>query len=389
MSGSPEPIKSPEQEKTPEPESSPEPAKSPDPEKTAEPEKAPEPSANEESSTNEESSANEDASADNENSQAIDNFSNEYVAPFLAADFSNLMTDESAVDATEQDDEGTDKNKHGAETELDDIDAILAEAALDNAQHETVAETNDAEIDDDTLSALESDFDESTLTQLLSEEEESSVDNKLSSNDKEFQVPDFTDSGVLADLLNEQNTQASNTNSNAELDDMEQLDAVEFDELLADIAEETADSDNGNEDASNENTSDKEMLVDIGDDLIGDDLIDNTQTVSLAEDAEKEKDFVDVDNLIEQGMDDMPELEPYDKENIDVGLDEFPEFKNEGAAVDVDAEDASGVAEQLDLAKVYLEMDDQDSAEPILDKIMQNGNDEQKTQAKKLLEQFS
>lgn len=76
--------------------------------------------------------------------------------------------------------------------------------------------------------------------------------------------------------------------------------------------------------------------------------------------------------------------EQYSKSNIDVGLDEYPEFAADSNAIDVD--EGSDVAAKLDLAKVYVEMGDVDNAEVILEEIAISGDENQQKQAKELLQ---
>ena len=77
--------------------------------------------------------------------------------------------------------------------------------------------------------------------------------------------------------------------------------------------------------------------------------------------------------------------EPYDKTNIDVGLNEFPEFTDGVNKIDVDV-DENGMAAKLDLAKIYIEIDDFDNAQVILQEVVKLGDTQQQIAAKKLLD---
>ena len=318
--------------------------------------------------------------------EAIDDFSSDYVGDFLTADFSDILGDEALTELN--DDSNVDKEIEQAD-ELDDIDALLAEVAQEKLVaspdeavelHEAVEDdlpelVLDDEIDGDTLSALESEFDESTLSQLLNDEE--SVQDE--DQNKEVKLsPDFTDSEVLADLLNEEHD--IDSKDDAAIEDIEQLDSVEFDELLADIEKNSAIEE------SNEETDDDELLVELE---IGDDLDAPIQDDNENQSADSNTDdFVNVDSILADSMEEDTGIEPYDKNKIDVGLDEFPEFTEDVNLVDVDSEDSSGLAAKLDLAKVYLEMDDNENAEVILKEVIDKGDEEQQAAAKKLLDQF-
>ena len=71
--------------------------------------------------------------------------------------------------------------------------------------------------------------------------------------------------------------------------------------------------------------------------------------------------------------------------NIDVGLNEFPEFTDGVNQVDVDI-DENGMAAKLDLAKVYIEIGDQDNAHVILQEVVKEGNTQQQVVAQALLD---
>jgi pilus assembly protein FimV len=239
------------------------------------------------------------------------------------------------------------------------------------------ASANEETTEDDLLASIDEEFDEATLAKLLSEET-----TEYSGADKEHdRVPDFNNSDILADLLNEQVPEEDDLHSNPykpkdknaiEITDIDQLDSVEFDELLAEIAEETADIDINSPD---------ELLeeLDIGDDLI--------TAESTSEEATEN--FVDVDNLIAESMDNELTTEPYESKQVDVGLDEYPEFTKDVNLIDVDQENSSGLAQKLDLAKVYIEMDDIENAEVILREVAAKGNQKQQAEAQTLLDKLN
>ena len=95
-------------------------------------------------------------------------------------------------------------------------------------------------------------------------------------------------------------------------------------------------------------------------------------------------DFVSVDSLLSQSQDNTDLSEPYNKENIDVGLGDFPEFSSD---ID-DDEDEKGMAAKLDLAKVYLEIGDKENAEVILQDVLVDGDEQQQYEARQLLDNF-
>ena len=84
----------------------------------------------------------------------------------------------------------------------------------------------------------------------------------------------------------------------------------------------------------------------------------------------------------------MSDEEPYEKANIDVGLHEYSEFTDDVNAIDVDI-DENGMAAKLDLAKVYLEIGDEDNAQVILSEVVKQGDPQQQQEAQKMLNDLS
>jgi pilus assembly protein FimV len=304
----------------------------------------------------------------------IDDFSEDYVSKFLSADFNHLTTEQqnSSVESDRQDPPTgvTDDN-------VDiDIDGLLA-----GVNEDTLSANDLGDIGDDILGSqgitnkdneheqLSTDFDESTLNQLLNDEKESKTAAEL--------TPDYTDSSVLADLLADEDSENSSDqfNQTSEINDIEQLDDIDFDELLSSIEEETTQNNTESLDLSSMASDDEENT----------DINDNSDELS----ANKDQDFIAVDDLIADTLDDVSakkSTEPYQQSNIDVGLGEFPEFTNSVNDLDVDDEDDSGVAAKLDLAKVYIEIGDLENAEVILKDVVSLGDEEQQKEAKLLLE---
>ena len=350
-----------------------------------------------------------ESSAD-ENTELINNFSDEYVKSFIDADFSELLdefVDESEV-TQDSDTPDSQSNADDGEAISDDfdIDALIDEVndtaqineeePLDIGDDLLDTEITDDEllsgdpeseplenktdnIDEETLQALSGDFDESTLSQLLNDEKE--VDSMIELS------PDFTDSNVLADLLAEDgyvDEQAGIDTSKKEnkevVDGIKELDNLDFDDLLANIEEETSTS-------SNEEFEFSENF-DIGDDFDSDIVEENASEDSEVDDNNNEKDFISVDSLLSDSLLDGKPTEPYEKMNIDVGLGEFPEFSGNITEGDIDDDD-NGIAAKLDLAKVYLEIGDNENAEVILLDVVKQGDAQQQFDAQQLLDNIN
>ena len=96
--------------------------------------------------------------------------------------------------------------------------------------------------------------------------------------------------------------------------------------------------------------------------------------------------FVSVESLLSETGEEVSE-ERYKESNIDVGLGDFPDMTKGITKMDVD--EGSSMAAKLDLAKVYIEIGDDEHAQLLLDEVLIKGDDEQKIEAKTLLDEFS
>ncbi|MBL4900481.1 MAG: hypothetical protein JKX76_12755 [Colwellia sp.] len=297
---------------------------------------------------------------ESQNKSKIESLTDEYVAPLLATDFSDVLTKSTAADLVE-----TDVLQESLAD--DDIDSLI-EDAENNTKEQDAIEKTEFTIGDD----LVEEFDEDTLTELLSE---STTEHAIEL------TPDFSDQNVLADLLNE--NEESNGNNQiseaSEINDIRELDSLDFDELLANIEEESSVASRSVD--FNEN-------LDVGDDISLADFDNTSSTTPLNDDkqsTENKEDFLSVDSLLSESQDEESSNEPYDKANIDVGLNEFPEFTDGVNQIDVDV-DENGMAAKLDLAKVYIEIGDQDNALAILLEVVKQGDIQQQVTAQELLD---
>ena len=338
--------------------------------------------------TNEESE--NQSKVDDSNHEQIDNFSEEYVGPFLSADFSDLLSTDEVVEVEE-----TTQQENLADEDDIDIDALLADVANNDNESgsteldigdEIVAESTgdiadvNEDIADDILNDISSDFDESTLTELLNDEDEDQAQAPVELS------PDFTDSNVLADLLSDDTNEADNEKpaektEATEINDIQELDSLDFDELLANIEEEAPASSDDDFDLSDDFEIDEST-----DNLALDDAIEKSPEAI----EKNQDDFISVDSLISDTLSDSTEqMEPYEQTNIDVGLGDFPEFTNDVNQIDVDEEDDNGAAAKLDLAKVYIEIGDSENAEVILQDVVKIGDAEQQFEAQQLLDNIN
>ncbi|WP_114325308.1 FimV/HubP family polar landmark protein [Candidatus Colwellia aromaticivorans] len=273
---------------------------------------------------------------ENQNKAKIDSLTEEYLAPLLATDFSDILVK--------------------TETDLIEADASQEDFAND-----------DFDIGDD---LAEGAFDEDTLAELL---------NDQSTEPAVELTPDFSDQNVLAGLLNDENNDISQVSEATEINDIQELDSLDFDELLANIEEESSVASQSVDFNENLGVVDDVSLADFDNLTSNNPLNDNNQTT------ENEQDFVSVDSLLSESQYEVSPNEPYDKANIDVGLNEFSEFTDGVNQVDVDI-DENGMAAKLDLAKVYIEIGDQDNALVILEEVVKQGDTQQQVVAQELLD---
>ncbi len=96
--------------------------------------------------------------------------------------------------------------------------------------------------------------------------------------------------------------------------------------------------------------------------------------------------YMSVDELMAQSeLESDDDIDPDEEElNLDVGLNEFPDVIGEINQLDVDSN--SEAAGKLDLAKIYIEMNDEEGAIRLLEEAIVYGDDEIRQQAKELID---
>jgi pilus assembly protein FimV len=97
------------------------------------------------------------------------------------------------------------------------------------------------------------------------------------------------------------------------------------------------------------------------------------------------KQFLTVDELMAQA-DAYDELDDEEDFKLDVGLDDFPDVIGKISAIDVDHD--SEISGKLDLAKIYMEMNDDEGAIKLLEKVIVEGGDVLRREAKQLIDQI-
>ena len=294
----------------------------------------------------------------------------------------------------------------GTEITADDLEAT-DEFSLDDVSDDLTLETTEIDFndgDDSVLGDLDTDgsvagdiSDELSLDDLdvdSAEATEDSMNLDLDDLDTELSAE-----STESDMLNlEENT--SETETEFELEDTEtelnledldtdeasmDLDDISDDELSLDSDElldiestdtETTETDTDENSLESEGSMELEDSLELGENL---ELDDSLEIEESSKDSSENLDAELADDSFELDMDkdaatSEDDLELLDKDmNFDELDDDFPEL------------DAVGT--KLDLAKAYIDMGDMESATSILNEVVDEGDDDQKTQARELLEQ--
>ncbi|ENM5728882.1 hypothetical protein AB7D55_000598 [Vibrio mimicus] len=95
--------------------------------------------------------------------------------------------------------------------------------------------------------------------------------------------------------------------------------------------------------------------------------------------------YMTIDELMAQVESEEQVLNPDEEElKLDVGLDEFPDVI--GDIRDIDVDSGAEAAGKLDLAKIYIEMNDEKGAIKLLEEAIVDGDDDIRQQAKRLID---
>ncbi|MPY21562.1 FimV/HubP family polar landmark protein [Shewanella sp. YLB-07] len=97
---------------------------------------------------------------------------------------------------------------------------------------------------------------------------------------------------------------------------------------------------------------------------------------------QKDNGFIDIDRLLNEADEEVVDTDQYKELDVDMG--ELDSLMGNAAMVDVDDEENS-VNAKLDLARAYIEIDDNDSAKALLKEVLLDGNDRQKEEANGLI----
>ncbi|WP_370246041.1 FimV/HubP family polar landmark protein [Marisediminitalea sp.] len=177
---------------------------------------------------------------------------------------------------------------------------------------------------------------------------------------------------------------------------LDELDNSEFDELLGAIdSEEPEDKALEDFKLDNPDLDLQALFSEEATEAPASDVTDDALTETDAEDSAEsdnpidasiEDDFVDVETLMAES--DATEEDEAERElDLDVSLSEFSGVSDDDDVFDIDKD--AGQNANLDLARVYIEMDDPEAAKELLEEVMDKGSDNQKAEAESLLKTLS
>jgi pilus assembly protein FimV len=116
-------------------------------------------------------------------------------------------------------------------------------------------------------------------------------------------------------------------------------------------------------------------------------LNDDDYETEQQQDKTPPEEFLDVDALMDDGGDE-DDMDPDSAElDLDVNLSDFTGVSDSDEVIDIDKD--AGQNANLDLARVYLEMDDVVSARELLNDVVAHGSEEQKQEAESILKSIS
>jgi len=369
----------------------------------------------------------DDFDAENDNnlaeSETTDSIEDDSELDILVADNESNENDKLEVD----DDllKALDSPEELDEIELDDIELnnldVEDPSDLDTKDSSTLEadEADEADQADDAEQSDEANFALDDIPSLGSEEPDNSrnnapdelpedvadiaedADNVPSSRSSAGSDDDLLDLPGLDDWLDEdEDADVSNSKSDSELaqalDEFSETDSE--DDVLREIEE--ADFDSLLEEMGA--LSDEQTAAEIDklaiDDLDDPELDSNSKDIpqetldnpdldltALFEEpnVDDSKNFIDVDSLLQE----TENLTPATDEELGLDLDmSLDSFLNDEAEVDVDLN--ADQASNLDLAQVYIDMEDNEAAIEALEEVLQKGNAEQKEEAEALLNQL-
>jgi pilus assembly protein FimV len=275
----------------------------------------------------------------------------------------------------------------------DDEDNRWLDAELEAALAST--SSNDVETDQETTAAQaptsETDDGLDALLAQMDDEEAASSSAKSKINKDSGFFNDLKSSKPKPELLDWESDLLKAAESAADEREVDEAD-VSDDDLLAAFSQSLNDDDNDDDFTSEDEyiLSDDNLTVDEA--LAALDQKERSQSTEYkASDDdlmrfERENGYIDIDKLLNDADEDDDKTDQYKDVNVDMGS--ASSLMGNPNMVDVDDEENS-VNAKLDLARAYIEIEDQDSARALLKEVQMDGNERQQLEAKNLLKSVS
>jgi pilus assembly protein FimV len=275
----------------------------------------------------------------------------------------------------------------------DDEDNSWLDAELEAALAST--SNNDVESDQETAAAQaptsETDDGLDALLAQMDDEEAASSSAKSKINKDSGFFNDLKSSKPKPELLDWESDLLKAAESAADEREVDEAD-VSDDDLLAAFSQSLNDDDNDDDFTSEDEyiLSDDNLTVDEA--LAALDQKERSQSTEYkASDDdlmrfERENGYIDIDKLLNDADEDDDKTDQYKDVNVDMGS--ASSLMGNPNMVDVDDEENS-VNAKLDLARAYIEIEDQDSARALLKEVQMDGNERQQLEAKNLLKSVS
>ncbi len=301
----------------------------------------------------------EDETQEDENS--VDDIESESVSEALSTD-----------DVQVSEDASEEADKQASE---DFANEVLEDFQSEDISSEDESQDPLASLDDDipTLSDVEDEFNDKELEEALKTFDEDVIDSDFLDDegaefDSESNV-ELDDLPGLGDWLTE--------DSKAETAEINELENSSFDELLDGIEDDIELPE------SSTSAADEKSLDDSGldfDALLTDiDSMDSMDSDTLEKEVDESK-FVDVEDLISESEQEEEQAEK--KLDLESAFGSHEKLSEEDM-VDVDGD--QGIGAKLDLAQAYLETEEIDAAIPLLEDVLDKGDEAQQREAQELL----
>lgn len=162
------------------------------------------------------------------------------------------------------------------------------------------------------------------------------------------------------------------------------LDNADFDDMLNDLADD--ENSKANDPLAQAGLDIEALMTEEGKSGIAGSNQDSSASLESIDDIDDA--FVDVDDLLKES-DAMPEMQDDDLDlDLENSLDKLV-LGGEEADSETISDDENDQASNLDLAQVYIDMEDFEAAQELLDEVTRKGNEQQKAEAASLLESFT